>query len=122
MFKIRKIKRNFDLKELTNSILLVGLPGMGNVGKITVDYLIDKLKAEKICEVETDALPPIVYLNEQNKIELPKIELFFKKISTKESKKLKILFLAGDAQPTKEEALYEFARKINNFIENINAK
>ncbi|MEM4055454.1 MAG: PAC2 family protein, partial [Thermoplasmatales archaeon] len=36
-----------DVK-LKNSVLLVGLPGIGNVGKISADFLIENLKAKKL--------------------------------------------------------------------------
>ena len=39
-FKIKKISR----PKLKNPILIEGLPGMGNVGKIAVDFMIENLK------------------------------------------------------------------------------
>ena len=34
--------------EIKNPILIAGLPGIGNVGKIAVDFLIEEMKAKKI--------------------------------------------------------------------------
>ena len=34
--------------KLNKPILIVGMPGIGNVGKIAADLMVDQLKAEKI--------------------------------------------------------------------------
>ena len=36
--------------KLNNPIFVEGLPGIGNVGKVAVDFLIDELKAKSDCE------------------------------------------------------------------------
>jgi putative transposase len=38
------------IPELKNPILIEGLPGIGNVGKIAVDFMIDELKAKQFLE------------------------------------------------------------------------
>ena len=35
--------------KLNNPILIEGLPGIGNVGKLAVEHLIEMTKAKKIC-------------------------------------------------------------------------
>jgi len=35
-------------KKITNPILLEGLPGIANVGKIVVDYMIEQYSADRI--------------------------------------------------------------------------
>jgi uncharacterized protein len=84
-------------------ILIEGLPGIGNVGKIVVDYLIEQLKAEKIAHFFSYLLPNTVFVNQDNLVELPKIELYYKKINNQD-----FLFLTGDVQPSNEEASYKF--------------
>ena len=103
MWKIKEIKK----VKITKPVLLVGLPGIGNVGKIAVDILIDEVKAVKILDFFSHTLPNSVFVNEDNLIDLPKIEIYHKKI-----KKQDFLFLAGDVQPTVEEASYAFAEKV----------
>src|SRR3989344_7209715 len=97
---IKELKKK--LKKQKNAILIEGLPGMGNIGKIAVDFLIDSLKAEKICEIYSSSFPHSVFINEDNLVELPKIEIFYKK-----QKKRDILFLGGDIQPMDEESCYQ---------------
>ncbi len=90
-----------------NAILIEGLPGIGNVGKIAIDILIDEIKAEKILDFFSHDLPNSVFVNENNLVDLPKIELYHKRIKGQD-----FLFLAGDVQPTDENASYSFAEAI----------
>ena len=62
---------------LKNAILIEGLPGMGNVGKIAVDFLIDALDAKKVYEITSNRLPHCVFVNEENMVELPEIAVLF---------------------------------------------
>lgn len=90
-----------------NAILIEGLPGIGNVGKIAIDILIEELKTEKILDFFSHSLPNSVFVNESNLIDLPKIEMHHKNI-----KGTDYLFLAGDVQPTDESASYAFTEAI----------
>ncbi|MCX6798974.1 MAG: PAC2 family protein, partial [Candidatus Diapherotrites archaeon] len=45
-------------KKLAKPVLLVGLPGIGLVGKICVDYFLRQFKTEKIAEIYSDCFPP----------------------------------------------------------------
>ena len=55
------------------TVLIVGLSGMGNVGKITVDLMLNEFKAKKIISFNSDYLTPIVLVNPKNLIEIPSI-------------------------------------------------
>ncbi len=101
---IKQVKSKIDFK---NSILIEGLPGMGNVGKIAVDFMIDAFNAEKAYELTSDDLPHCVFVNEENLVELPSISIFAKKIKGRT-----FLFLAGDIQPISERSCYEFCHVI----------
>ena len=90
---------------LNNPYLIVGLPGIGNVGKIVVDFLIDELKAKKLYEINSYHFPNTVFVTEENLVELPSIEIFYKKGSGKTPD---LIFLSGDVQPTEQEACYQF--------------
>lgn len=100
-------------KKLNKPVLIVGLPGIGNVGKVAVDYLIDKMSAEKLVEFFSYSFPHSVFVNEDNLVELPNITLHVKK----RGKGPDILFLAGDVQPTEEEASYQFSEAVLNLME-----
>ncbi len=104
-----KVKKNLVVED---AIFIEGLPGIGNVGKVVIDYLIDKLKAKKIGSLFSFDLPNSVFVNEKNLIQLPSIDLYSIKI-----KKQEYLFLTGDAQPSTERASYELSKTITEFLE-----
>jgi hypothetical protein len=105
-----KITQTKKIK-LNKPVLIVGLPGIGNVGKIAVDIISEQLKAEKIVSFFSHCLPNSVFVKEDNTVELPKIEMLHKRLS-KGKGKGDFLFLVGDVQPMKEEDSYSFAQAV----------
>lgn len=93
--------------KVNNPILIEGLPGMGNVGKIAVDFIIDSLNAKKIYEIHSYKFPNSVFINEDNIIELPSISVYYKKVNGKD-----FLFVSGDIQPGDEISCHELCDKI----------
>lgn len=104
---------------LKNPILLVGLPGIGNVGKIVVDFLIDELKAKPLYAIQSYHFPHTVFVNEKNLVDMPTIELFYKKGNATTQD---FLFLAGDVQPTEQTACYEFCDIILNIFQELKGR
>jgi uncharacterized protein len=98
-------------------IMIEGLPGIGNVGKIVMDIIIEKTKAEKIYTFFSYGLPNSVFVNEQNLIELPKMEMYYQKINGQE-----FFFLTGDVQPINEESSFEFCDLILDMLAKHNTK
>lgn len=72
--------------------LLSGFPGIANVAKITVDYLIDKLKTKLVFEGYSSLFPSFVTVNEKSLVEPPSIRIY--KVEDKP-----LLILTGTAQP-----------------------
>jgi uncharacterized protein (TIGR00162 family) len=103
--------------KLKNPILIEGLPGMGNVGKIAVDFMIENLEAKKLLEINSYHFPNSVFVNEKNLIELPKIELYYKTLNGQS-----LIFLSGDVQPTEETSCYHFCEKILDVLEDFKGK
>ncbi len=103
---------NFELSSkkpfLKNPILIVGLPGIGNVGKIVVDFMIEELKAVKLYEISGHSMPNSVFVNEENLVELPKIEMYYKHLKNNKD----LILLTGDVQPIDEESCYEFCEEL----------
>ena len=102
-----KITQSGKLPKLRNAILIEGLPGIGNVGKVAVDFLIDELKAKKIYEITSYTFPHSVFVNEDNLVELPIVEVFYKQTGKRD-----LLLLGGDVQPIDEISSYEFSDRI----------
>jgi uncharacterized protein (TIGR00162 family) len=101
----KKYNKNLKLKD---PILIEGLPGIGSVGKIAVDFIIDKVKPILLYKIYSHEFPHSVYLTEENFVELPSVSLhYFKNKQGRD-----ILLLSGDAQPSEEKASYEFSEKI----------
>jgi hypothetical protein len=115
-WKIKKIKKGLKIK---NAILIEGLPGIGNIGKLVVDFLIDELDAKDAFEFYSYDMPNMVFVNEDNLIEMAKIKVYIKKTK---GRKPDILLLGGDTQPTENRASHEFANSIVNFAQKNNVK
>jgi uncharacterized protein (TIGR00162 family) len=102
-----KITITKKVKIMKKSVLIVGMPGIGNVGKIAADVMIDQLKADKVISFFSYCLPNSVFVKEDNMVELPRIEMKHKKKGKND-----FLFLVGDVQPMKEEDSYSFANAV----------
>lgn len=109
----KHFKRKLNLKD---PILVEGLPGIGNVGKVATDFMIDELKAKKIADFFSYTMPHSVFVNEKNLVELPRIELFVKKYN---GRKRDLLLLTGDVQPVDEEASYKFSESVLELCEEL---
>ena len=47
--------------KLKNPVFIEGLPGVGNVGKLAAEHLVDELNAKKFAEVYSKYFPPQVF-------------------------------------------------------------
>ncbi|RJQ16830.1 hypothetical protein C4573_02075 [Candidatus Woesearchaeota archaeon] len=109
--------KTLKIPPLKDPILIEGLPGIGNVGKIVMDLLVEKTKAVKIMEFFSYGMPNSVFVTQDNLIDLPKIELYHKKINNTD-----FLFLTGDVQPVSEEASYEFCDEVIAILQKYKCK
>lgn len=104
---------------LKNGVLLVGLPGIGLVGKIVVDYLLKELKPVKIAEILSDSFPPCVH-TKNSRIRLIKNEIYHLNYKKKD-----FLIVAGPIQPTLDFKIgsshehYEFSETLVNFFKSV---
>ena len=64
-----------DVK-LKNPIMVEGLPGVGHVGKLVADHIVEELKAEKIIEVYSQHFPPQVLVMDDGTVRLVKNEIY----------------------------------------------
>lgn len=110
-----KLIKMGKVPKLNKPVLIEGLPGIGNVGKVSVDFVIEELKAQKIFELASNSMPHSVFVNEENLVELPTISVYFKKL-----KHADLLFVAGDAQPIDEVSSYEFSEAVLEMLKSFN--
>lgn len=100
-----RILKPFKPNELT---LIVGLPGIAYIGKLSVDYLVQQLKAELVGEVYSRYFPPYVIIKEDGLLELLRNELHVFRDETGRD----IAFLSGNAQAFSPEGQYEVTEKL----------
>ncbi len=102
-------------------ILVEGLPGIGGVGRITAQYLIDQLKAEKIAELHSPYFLPFTSIQD-SVIKLLKNEFYYWK--NPKSKGEDLIILVGDCQcgDVSTKGHYDIAEKILDFCENLGVK
>ena len=64
--------RDLEKIETKQFVLVNGLPGIAYIGKLSVDYLIQQLKAKVIAEVYSKYFPPYVLIKGDGLVELLK--------------------------------------------------
>jgi len=106
--------------DLNDPILIEGLPGVGNVGKLAAEHLIDKLDAVKFADIYSKFFPPQVLVGNDGVVRLVSNELYYYK--AKESEQRDLLFLVGDYQGLTPEGQYEISIKILEIAEKFNVK
>ena len=109
-----KISQFGKKPNLNNPILIEGLPGIGNVGKVAVDFIVEELGAKKLYGISSYTFPHSVFVNEDNLVELPSIEIYYKKFN---GKGRDLLLLTGDVQPIDEVSSYEFSEKMLDLLQ-----
>ena len=84
------------IPKLKDPILIEGLPGIGNVGKLAVEHLIDSIDASKFAEIYSKDFPPQVFINQDGTIKLVNNEFYYYK--SKDKKQSDLILLTGDYQ------------------------
>ncbi len=92
--------------KLKKPVMIEGLPGVGNVGKLVAEHMIQELKAEKIIELYSWHFPPQVLVNDDGTVHLCKSEIYACK-----SKKQDLLIITGDQQSVTNEGHYFITEK-----------
>jgi len=106
--------------KLKDPILIVGLPGIGNIGRVAVGYLIEELKAKKFAELYSEHFFPFVVLHNESEIKLLKNYFYYWK--AKKSGQRDLIFLTGDCQSQSTEGHYSVVEKIIEFVEKLGVK
>ncbi len=88
-------------EDRTAPVMIEGLPGIGHVGKLVAEHMIQELGAEKIAEVHSIFFPPQVIIGDGGVVRLCNNELY-----RYAGEKGSFLFLIGDFQSTSNEGHY----------------
>ena len=106
----RILSKKFEAK---NGVLITGLPGIGLVGHVCVNYMKKKLNAKKVAIIYSDHFPHQVLMKKDGRMRMLRNVMYL--IEKKEGIKRPILLLTGDVQAGTSEGQYEVAEKIINF-------
>lgn len=90
-----------DSDDFSCDIMIEGLPGVGQVGKLAAEHMMDELGAEKIAEIRSIFFPPQVLVDNSGVAHLPKNEIY-RYCNGEKS----IMFLVGDFQSSSAEGHY----------------
>jgi len=114
------VTRFSEKPKLKSPIFIEGLPGVGNVGKLAAEHLIDEIGAKKFAEINSKFFPPQVMVNEDGLIKLVNHELYYYKTKEKGAKDL--IVLIGDYQGLTPEGQYELSDHILRTIKDYAVK
>ena len=89
------IVRYLERPKLRDPIMVECLPGVGNVGKLAAEHLVDQVKATKFAEIYSKHFPPQVFVNDDGTIKLVNNELYF---LLRPDQPNDLMFLVGDYQ------------------------
>ncbi len=102
--------------KLRNPILVEGLPGIGNVGRVAAGYLVSELKMKKFAEIYSPHFLPLVILHDDSVAHLLKCELYYYR------GKRDVVLLTGDTQSISPEGHYDFCDAILKFAQTAGIK
>ncbi|MCJ7562403.1 MAG: proteasome assembly chaperone family protein [Thermoplasmata archaeon] len=94
--------------QLKDPIMIEGLPGVGNVGKLAAEHLVDQMKATKFIEIFSKHFPPQILINDSGIIRLVNNEMFYVKRPDSPND---IVILVGDYQGLTPDGQYELSDK-----------
>lgn len=103
--------------KLKKPILIEGLPGIGNVGRVAAGYLVSELKMKKFAELYSPYFLPLVVLHQDSVASALKCEFYYYKGRVND-----IIVLTGDTQSISPEGHYEICEIILDFVEKLGAK
>lgn len=100
--------------ELDNPIFIEALPGIGHVGKLAADHLIDELDATKFAEIYSPTFPPQVIVKDEGIIENMYNELYYIKDLGEDD--VDVIILVGNTQALSPEGQYLVCKDILEFV------
>lgn len=109
----------FKKPKLRNPVLIEGLPGVGNIGRVAAGYMIEELKAKKFAELHSKWFFPFVMLNDDYRLHLVKNEFYYYKAKKGQRD---LIILVGDCQSLAPQGHYEVCTEILDFVKSLGCK
>lgn len=116
----RKVKteiRFTSVPKVRGPIMIEGLPGVGHVGKLATEHLIEEFGAQKFADLYSPHFPHHVIVEKDGSVRLPRNSFYLAKVGGKD-----LIIVAGDAQAVSSEGYYEIANKILDLAERFGVK
>jgi len=102
--------------KLKNPVCIVGLPGIGNIGRIAVGYMVHELKAKRFAELYSPYFFPFVMIH-NNLIHTLRNEFYYCRADGKD-----LILLIGDCQTYDPKGHYEVVGKVLEFLKSLGCK
>ncbi len=106
--------------QLKDPVFIEGLPGVGNVGKLAADHLIQELGATKFGVVTSKHFPPQVLVLGDGTVRLVNNELYYWKAT--ESGQRDLVMLIGDYQGLTADGQYVLVDAVLQLLEELGVK
>ena len=100
--------------ELNNPIFIEALPGIGHVGKLAADHMIDEFGATKFAEIYSPTFPPQVLVKEEGLIANMINELYY--IKEVGEDKLDLIIIVGNTQSLSPEGQYLLCKDVLDYV------
>jgi hypothetical protein len=105
------------IPKLKNPILIEGLPGIGNVGRVAAGYLVNELKMKMFAELISPHFLPLVLLQADSVAHVLKCEFYYHRAASRD-----VIVLTGDTQSISPEGHYDVCEKILDLAVKIGIK
>ncbi|RMF88899.1 MAG: proteasome assembly chaperone family protein [Methanobacteriota archaeon] len=100
--------------ELKDPVLIEGLPGIGQVGKIAAEYLIERLKARRFALLHSYDFPPQVLVKMDGVVESMRNEFYYHRGGSRD-----LILVTGNTQAATNEGQYRLSEKILDLAEEL---
>lgn len=97
-----------DAPAVKDVVLIEGLPGVGNVGKLAADHLVDHLEAKPWIDIASHDFPPQVNVQDDGTVDLVGCRLW---VAPGARKGGDMVMMTGDYQPMTLEGQYASSRR-----------
>ena len=107
---------DIDGSTLKKPVAIIGLPGIGNVGRIAIDALIESLDATKVLEFYSDDFPSRVLVRDGIS-QFPKSSIYLYRAAPDEPHD--VLLLTADHQPSSGKGVFDYAEYVVDHFHNL---
>ncbi len=96
------------MTQIRSPVVLVGMPGIGLVGKNAVEEIVKQLALEKVLEFYFHDFPSQALVGEDGMLRIPSGQIHYRHFDTGHD----LFVLTGDAQPMNSQGIYELTEDL----------